>query len=96
MVSTTSWLAEMTASRVLHHVARWYGYAVWLDEALPDEPKARYVEANQRFLSCVAQLQHSPPPADHGFYRNTGRQFSLEEMIDDVLACCAPIIEAAA
>ena len=75
-----------TLHRVLHHVARWYGYAVWLDEALPDDPKARYVEANQRFLSCVAQLEQSPPPADHGFYRNAGRHFSLEEMIDDVLA----------
>jgi hypothetical protein len=31
-------------------------------------------------------LEQSPPPADHGFYRNAGRHFSLEEMIDDVLA----------
>jgi hypothetical protein len=72
--------------RVLHHVARWYGYAVWLDEALPEDVQQRYVEANRRFTSQVARLVEAPPQADVGFYRNAGRQFTVAEMIHDVLA----------
>jgi len=74
-----------TLHRVLHHVARWYGYAVWLDEALPEEPSSRYVEANRRFTNRVRKLVDSPPPADLSFYRNGGLEFSLEEIIDEVL-----------
>jgi hypothetical protein len=72
--------------RVLHHVARWYAYAVWLDEALPEDVQQRYVEANRRFTSQVARLVEAPPQADVGFYRNAGRQFTVAEMIHDVLA----------
>jgi uncharacterized damage-inducible protein DinB len=75
-----------TLHRVLHHVARWYGYAVWLDEALPEEAQHRYIEANRRFTSQVTRLVDAPPPADVSFYRNAGIQFTLAEMIDDVLA----------
>jgi hypothetical protein len=35
--------------RVLHHVARSEVYSTALDEALPDEPVARYAEASRRF-----------------------------------------------
>jgi hypothetical protein len=38
-----SWILD----RVLHHVARWYGYEVWLDEALPEDADRRSVEANR-------------------------------------------------
>lgn len=74
-----------TLHRVLHHVARWYGYAVWLDEALPEDPRSRYLEANRRFTDSVLELRQSPPPAELSFYRNAGLEFSLEEMISDVL-----------
>jgi hypothetical protein len=59
-----------TLDRVLHHVARWYGYAAWLDEALPEEPQARYEEAHQRFRDNLAHLLSNPPPTDTAFYRN--------------------------
>src|ERR1051326_724653 len=72
--------------RVLHHVARWYGYAAWLDEALPEEPRARYEAGHLRLRSRVAHLLSNPPPADAGFYGNAGRHFTLAEAIDDVLA----------
>jgi hypothetical protein len=72
--------------RVLHHVARWYAYAVWLDEALPEATQERYVEANRRFTSQVARLVEAPPRSDVGFYRNAGRQFTVADIIHDVLA----------
>ena len=71
--------------RVLHHVARWYGYAAWLDEALPEDPGARYQEAQQRFRGRVAHLLSNPPRPDMAFYRNAGIRFTLAEAVDDVL-----------
>jgi hypothetical protein len=72
--------------RVLHHAARWYGYAAWLDEALPDDPIARYTEANRRLRVQVATLLGTPPPAETGFYRNDGLQYTLEETLREILA----------
>jgi hypothetical protein len=77
-----------TLHRVLHHVARWYAYAVWLDEALPEDAQQRYVEANRRFTCRVTRLLAAPQPqpAEFGFYRNAGNPFTVAEMIRDVLA----------
>ncbi len=75
-----------TLDRVLHHVARWYGYAVWLDEALTEEPPRRYDQAQQRFRDNVAHLLSNPPPTDRAFYRNAGLRFTLDDAINDVLA----------
>jgi len=75
-----------TLHRVLHHVARWYGYAAWLDEALTEEPQQRYAEAQQRFRGNVAQLLTNPPPTDTAFYGNAGVRFTLDDAISDVLA----------
>jgi hypothetical protein len=74
-----------TLDRVLHHVARWYGYAAWLDEALTEEPQGRYEEAHQRFRDNVAHLLSDPPPSDTAFYMNAGLRFSLDDAINDVL-----------
>jgi len=75
-----------TLHRVLHHVARWYGYAAWLDEALPEDPHARYVEANRRLRTQVESLLSTPPPPETAFYGNAGRQFTLARAMDEVFA----------
>ena len=75
-----------TLHRVLHHVARWYGYAAWLDDALPEGTRARYVEAHQRLRKQVAHLLTTPPPPDTAFYGNAGRPFTLADMLQQVLA----------
>ncbi len=75
-----------TLDRVLHHVARWYGYAAWLDEALTDDPWGRYAEAQQRLRDTVAYLLSDPPPADTAFYGNAGLRFTLDDAMNDVLA----------
>lgn len=77
--------------RVIHHVARSYGYAVWLDEALPEDAEARYLEASRRFISQVNRLMDAPPSAEFGFYRNAGQQFTVAEMIEDVLSAEAEV-----
>ncbi|MGH2480150.1 MAG: DinB family protein, partial [Ktedonobacteraceae bacterium] len=46
-----------TLSQTLHHLASAeIYYAIWLDEALPDEPIARYSEANRRFVQQLRQV----------------------------------------
>jgi len=75
-----------TLHRVLHHAARWYGYAAWLDEALPEEPLPRYEEAQRRVQARVTALCSHPPPPSTAFYGNSGRRYELAEAIDDVLA----------
>ncbi|GHO77909.1 hypothetical protein KSD_56800 [Ktedonobacter sp. SOSP1-85] len=43
--------------QVLHHLAlAEVFYAVWMDEALPEEPLARYSEANSRFTQRLCQV----------------------------------------
>jgi len=74
-----------TLHRVLHHVARWYGYAAWLDEALPEDVEARYSEAHRRLRHRLAGLVAGSPP-DTAFYRNAGRAFTLMEDVQAVLA----------
>jgi uncharacterized damage-inducible protein DinB len=75
-----------TLHRVLHHVARGYGYAAWLDDALPEGGHARYNEAQRRLRKQVAHLLSTPPPPETAFYGNAGRQFTLAEMLHAVLA----------
>jgi hypothetical protein len=74
-----------TLHRVLHHVARWYGYAAWLDEALPEDAEARYLEAHRRLRDRLAGLITDLPP-DTTFYGNEGRAFTLMEAVHAVLA----------
>ena len=80
-----------TLHRVLHHVARWYGYAAWLDEALPEDPDGRYVEAHRRLRTQVASLLSTPPASDTAFYANAGLPFTLAEAMREVLAAEAEI-----
>lgn len=71
--------------RVIHHVARTYGYAAWLDEALPEEGEARYTEANRRLRDGFARLIAAPPPPDMAFYMAEGRQFTPTEAMRETL-----------
>jgi hypothetical protein len=80
-----------TLHRVLHHVARWYGYAAWLDEALPEDAEARYAEARQRLRNRVARLVADPPSSDTAFYGNAGREFTFAEAVEAVLAAEAEV-----
>jgi len=75
-----------TLERVLHHVARWYGYAAWLDEALPEDTQARYIEAQRRLRRQVAHLLSTSPPSDTAFYGNAGQPLTLADMLHAVLA----------
>lgn len=75
-----------TLHRVLHHVARWYGYAAWLDDALPEEADARYDEARHRLRDRLMRLTAEPPPVDTSFYGNEGRAFTLADAMREVLA----------
>lgn len=50
-----------TLRQMLRHLARAeVFYAAWLDEALPDEPVARYSEANSRFEQRLRQVLFHP------------------------------------
>lgn len=71
--------------RVIHHVARTYGYAAWLDEALSEDAEARYIEANRRLRSGLARLIAEPPPPDTAFYMAKGRQFTPAEAVREIL-----------
>lgn len=75
-----------TLHRILHHVARFYGYAAWLDEALPEDAHARYAEAHARLRAQVAVLTSTPPPPDTAFYGNSGQPLTLTDMLQAVLA----------
>ena len=72
--------------RVLHHVAYGYGYAAWLDEALPDEAVARYREANQRLCTVLNRLRDLPPDLALGFYLGVERPFTVADAVHEVLA----------
>ncbi|MGI8857149.1 MAG: hypothetical protein ACR2JW_15500 [Thermomicrobiales bacterium] len=71
--------------RVIHHVARTYGYAAWLDEALPDAVETRYTEANRRLRDRFVRLITEPPPPDTAFYMAEGRQFTPAEALHETL-----------
>lgn len=50
-----------TLRQMLHHLASAETYyAIWMDEALPNEPIARYSEANRRFMQQLRQVFASP------------------------------------
>jgi hypothetical protein len=66
-------------------------HAGYAKEALPDEAPRRYLEASRRFIGQVSRLVDAPPTADFGFYRNAGRQFTVAEMIEDVLSAEAQV-----
>lgn len=74
-----------TLRRVIHHVARTYGYAAWLDEALPDDVEERYREANRRVRAGFVRLIAEPPPPDMAFYMAAGRQFTPAEAVREIL-----------
>jgi hypothetical protein len=60
-----------TMRRTLYHLGRGF-YAHWLDQALPDEPVARYEEASRRFQSRLQQLVAEPMAPGLGFVGRDG------------------------
>jgi hypothetical protein len=45
---------DWNLARVLHHVSGGF-YVVWLDNPLPEEPVARYLESSQRLYAAIDQ-----------------------------------------
>ena len=71
--------------RVIYHVGRGF-YSAWLDRALPDEPRARYDEASQRFEEQLRQIAEEPLPPELLFIGREGRLFTPAEPVLAVLA----------
>jgi hypothetical protein len=76
-----------TLRHLCHHVA--HGevfYAVWLDEALPAEPLARYAEGSRRLHHKLRAAVESTIPADHFFYEDDLGAFEPAQIAAFVLA----------
>lgn len=70
-----------TIRHICHHLA--HGevfYAVWLDEALPTEPLARYKEGNQRLFQKLRAGVESTIPIDYFFYDDDLGEFQPEQI----------------
>lgn len=72
--------------QMLHHLAssELY-YAVWMEEALPDEPVARYLEANRRFGEHAYQALLVPQGGDIAYFDDDAHTTSAEQIIRAVL-----------
>ncbi len=65
-----------TLRQMLHHLASAETYyAIWLDEALPDESLARYSEAHRRFVQQLRQV-FAMPEENHTALINPDEQYS--------------------
>jgi hypothetical protein len=83
--------------RVLHHVARSERlYAAAFDEALPDDPVARYVEADARFTECLRAAHACAGDASIVFSDPYGTCFAPAEIAAEVLALEREVIAQAA
>lgn len=77
-----------TLRRMVHHVAAGERfYAVWLDEALPEEPVSRYAAANHRFGERLASaLAKTAVDGDWAVFDDDELLSSPEIIADEVLA----------
>src|SRR3989442_12338304 len=76
-----------TLRRVLHHVARSEVlYAASFDEKLPDDPIARYVEADARFSKRLAAAYAAAGDKSIVFPDPYGTFFEPERVVAEVLA----------
>lgn len=76
-----------TLRRTLYHLARAERfYAVWLDEALPEQPMARYAEGSRRLRERL-RLVLAAPASDGMIYTNdSGAIVAPSHIADEVLA----------
>src|SRR5579859_6944630 len=72
--------------QALHHLASAeIFYTVWLDEALPGEPLARYTEANRRLEQQVYQVLNQPASKNMTFFEGETTT-TLAQIIQEALA----------
>lgn len=78
-----------TLRQMLHHLASAETYyAIWLDEALPDEPVMRYSEANRRFVQQLRQV-FTMSEEEHTALLNPDEQYTpttAEQIVHVLLA----------
>src|SRR5438034_1315321 len=83
--------------RVLHHVARSEVlYAASFDEALPEEPAARYAEADARLSTRLVASRAAADDSSIVFPDPYGTLFTLPEVIAEVLALEGELVAHAA
>lgn len=72
--------------RTLHHLAATeLFYSVWLDEPLPDEPPARYAEANRRLHARLAEVLARPAWEDVGLFDGDALPTTPERLAQEAL-----------
>jgi len=75
-----------TLWKMLHHLASGETlYSVWFGEILPEEPVARYVEANQRLFDRAEQAIKEPLTEGRGFIDDELGLFTPDKVILDTL-----------
>ncbi len=80
--------------RVLHHVARSEMlYAASLDEALPDDPLARYAEADSRFRARLMAAQARDIDRSIVYPNLYGAMFTPEKVVGELLSCECAVLE---
>jgi len=80
--------------RVLHHVARSEMlYAASLDEALPENPGARYAEADSRFQARLMAAQARGIDRSIAYPNLYGTMLTPEKVVDELLSCESEVLE---
>jgi hypothetical protein len=80
--------------RVLHHVARSEMlYAASLDEALPDDPVARYAEADSRFHARLMAAQARGIDRSIAYPNLYGTMFTPETIVGELLSCESDVLD---
>ena len=80
--------------RVLHHVARSEMlYAASLDDALPENPGARYAEADSRFQARLMAAQARGIDRSIAYPNLYGTMLTPEKVVDELLSCESEVVE---
>ncbi|HWN93354.1 MAG TPA: DinB family protein [Verrucomicrobiae bacterium] len=80
--------------RVLHHVARSEMlYAASLDDALPENPGARYAEADSRFQARLMAAQARGMDRSIAYPNLYGTMLTPEKVVDELLSCESEVLE---
>jgi hypothetical protein len=80
--------------RVLHHVARSEMlYAASLDDALPENPGARYAEADSRFQARLMVAQARGIDRSIAYPNLYGTMLTPEKVVDELLSCESEVLE---
>jgi DinB superfamily len=76
-----------TLRQMLRHAASAERYYVlWLDAALPDEPTARYRQANQRFVAQWRRVVAHPPAEGATLFSAGDAPTTAEQVVEALLA----------